>query len=193
MSGRNFVVRFFVCSTFLLVFSGCSHVQNILKSPEAKQEKEYLNVNDLRPEDYPVEISRQLDVVQNHQEKDARVDAQLQLARLYSSVKNPKHNNKNAIAHLEKYTASVPEAHVQYKAKDWLATLKDIERLTEKAKSLNVRVRDLKREKKALDRENRTLDDTVEKLKQDNQDLNDKIEKLKALEIMYEEKKKKYR
>ena len=70
---------------------------------------------------------------------------------------NPKRNNKKAIEHLEKYIASVPEANVQYKAKDWLATLRDIERLTQKTKSLNVRVRDLKRENKALDRKTEPL------------------------------------
>ena len=186
MSGRSFVVRLFLFSTVLLVSSGCSHIQTMPKPPEKIPEKEYLNVNVLRPEDYPDEISRQLDIVENHEEKDARVDAQLQLARLYSSVANPEPNNKKAIDHLEKYIDSVPEASVQYKAKDWLATLKDIERLTQKTKSLNARVRDLKRENKALD-------DTIEKLKQDNQDLNDKIEKLKTLEIMHEKKKTKYR
>ena len=192
MSGRSFIARLFLYSTFLLVFSGCSQMQTVLKPPEGISEseeiseKESFNINEVRSEDYPEEISRHLDIVDNSQERDARVDAQLQLARLYSSVVNPERNNKKAIEHLEKYIASVPEANVQYKAKDWLATLKDIERLTKKTKLLNVRVRDLKRENKALD-------DTIEKLKQDNQDLNDKIEKLKTLEIMHEKKKKKYR
>ena len=186
MSGRNLIARWFLYSAFLLVFAGCSQTQSVLKPPEEISERESFNINEVRPEDYSEEISRHLDIVDNSQEKDARVDAQLQLARLYSSVVNPERNNKKAVEHLEKYIASIPEANVQYKAKDWLATLKDIERLTQKAKLLSVRVRELKRKNKALD-------DTVEKLKQDNQDLNDKIEKLKTLEIMHEEKKKKYR
>ena len=186
MSGRSFVARVFFYITFLLVLSGCSQIQNVLRPSEEIPEKESFNINEVRSEDYPEEISRYLDIVENSQDEDTRVDAQLQLARLYSSVVNPERNNKKAIAHLEKYIASVPEADVQYKAEDWLATLKDIERLTKKTKLLNVRVRNLKRENKALD-------DAVEKLKKENQDLKDKIEKLKTLEILHEKKKKKYR
>jgi uncharacterized protein YhaN len=159
----------------------------MLKPPEKElKKKECVYVNNLKPEDYPEEISRQLDIVENHQERDARVCAQLQLANLYSSVENPKRSNKKAIDHLEKYIASVPEANVQHNAKDWLATLKDIERLNQKTKSLNSRIRDLKRKNKALG-------NSIGKLKKENQDLSGKIEKLKTLEIMHEEKRKKYR
>lgn len=186
MSGRSFITRPVLCSIFLLVSSGCSHVQNMRKPPEKEPKKECVYVNNLKPEDYPEEISEKLAIVENHQEKDVKACARIQLAHLYSSGENPKRSNKKAIEQLEKYIASVTEANVQYNVKNWLDTLRDIERLKQKTTSLNARIRDLKRENKALG-------NTVGKLREENQNLNGKIEKLKTLEIMHEEKRKKYR
>ena len=124
--------------------------------------------------------------MENHQEKNVRICARLQLTHLYSSVDNPQRNNKKAIEQLEKYIASAPQANFQYNARNWLGTLRDIERLKQKTRSLNARIRNLKRENKALG-------NTIGKLKRENQDLYIKIEKLKTLEIMHEEKRKKYR
>ncbi len=177
MLEKKFIGRLILCSVFLIGFTGCSHLQSISNKPEIIPEKEC--VQDLREEDYPEEITRQLDIVENHQEMDARGDAHLYLMRLHSSVENPKRNIRKAIDHLEKYLSFAPQANVQYKAKDLLAVLKELEMSSQK-------VRDLKREKRALG-------GAVEKLKRDNQDLNNKIEKLKALEIRHERKKKSYR
>ncbi len=177
MSGKSFIGRLLLCSAFLMVFTGCSHLQSTLKKLEKKPEK--VCIQDVRPDDYPEEITQHLDIVENHQEMGAGIDAHLQLARLYSNVKNPKRNIKKAIDHLERYLSFDPQANIQYEAKDWLAVLKELERFSKK-------VQDLKKKKK-------TLGDAVKKIQQDNQDLNYKIEKLKALEIRHERKKKSYR
>lgn len=186
MSGRSFIAQLVLCCIFLLVSSGCSHVQNVRKPPEKKPKKECVYVNNLKPEDYPEEISKQLAIVENHQEKDVKACARIHLAHLYSSGENPKRSNKKAIDQLEQYIASVTEATIQYNAKNWLATLRDIEQLKLKTTSLNARIRNLKRE-------NKVLGNTIRKLKEENQDLNGKIEKLKTLEILHEKKRKKYR
>jgi hypothetical protein len=177
MSGKSFIGRLLLCSAFLMVFTGCSHLQSTLKKQDKKPEK--VCVQNVRPEDYPEEITRQLDIVENHQEMEAMVDAHLQLVRLYSNVENPKRNIKKAIDHLEKSLSFVPQANIQYEAKDLLAVLKELEMFSKKVQ--------------ALKQKNKALDDAVKNLKKDNQDLNNKIEKLKALEIRHERKKKSYR
>ncbi len=177
MSGKSLIGILLLCSAFLMVFTGCSHLQSTLKKQEKKPEK--VCAQDVRPEDYPEEITRQHDIVENHQEMETRIDAHLQLVRLYSNVENPKRNIKKAIDHIEKHLSFVPQANIQYEAKYWLAVLKELERSSKK-------VQDLKQKNKALG-------DAVKKLKRDNQDLNNKIEKLKAMKIRHERKKQSYR
>jgi len=177
MLGKNLIARLILCCAFLMAFTGCSHLRNRLNEPVEKPEK--VCVQEMRVEDYPKEIIRQVDIVENSQESDARVDAYLQQARLHSSVENPKRDIRKAIYHLEKYLSFDPQANVQYKAKKWLVELQELDRFSKK-------VQRLKREKKALG-------DAVEKLKKVNLDLNNKIEKLKDLEIRHERKKRSYK
>jgi len=179
MSGRRVIVWMFVCFIFFPLVTGCLHLREkgIVEEPCVKE---------LGPEDYPIETERLLDVAVSHPEESHKIDAHLQLGRMYTNFDNPDRDYKKATLHFEKYIVSEPKSTDQQEARNWLAVLKELERRTRKIEERDALMLDLKKEKKAFSHR-------VDHLNRENHDLNDKIEKLKDLEIRYEKKKRHYR
>jgi hypothetical protein len=94
------------------------------------------------------EVARLEETADKHTDPTVRVKAQLQLAKLYSSHKNPRPNYQRALKRLEMYLSFDPTQGETDEMQNWLALL-----------------RELVRERDELRKENRELKDTVEELK----------------------------
>jgi outer membrane protein assembly factor BamD (BamD/ComL family) len=131
---------------FLLVFlmAGCS-LNLAQKKPEG--EKEFLE-----------ETCRLEKLARDHPETSVRAQSHLKLAFLYVNYRNPQLNYTRALQEMERYLSLVPTKGQTDDFKNWLAVLKEIEKLKtglEKAQKAN----------RSLREEVAGLKETIERLK----------------------------
>ena len=131
--------------------------------------------------------------------------AHLELAQLYSNYKNPRRSYQKALRHLKVYSAS-EDSGENGETRNWMAALKEIDRLSKEIATRNKQIRGLqsqfdksKKAKLALNKSNRKLTseeiklrEKNRKLEESNQKLQKTIEMLKNLDKRLEEKRKNF-
>lgn len=188
-----------VFMTLVLVFTGCSHLTNSGKVLSTTPNPS------LAGDQYAQEIAELNQVIQQNQDSDKTKKAHLKLARLYSNHKNPRRNYQKALSHLKVY-ASLENFADDAETRNWMAVLKEIDRLTKEITNQNKRIQQLqsqldksKTAKLALKTTNRKLTSEEIKLREknrrleeSNQKLQKTIEMLKNLDQRLEEKRRNF-
>lgn len=185
--------------TGVLVFIACSHVTNPGEVPSAPP------TPSVAGDQYAQEIVELNQVIQHNPTPDKTKRAHLKLARLYSNHKNPRRNYQKALSHLKVY-ASLENLAVNDEMRNWMAVLKEIDRLKKEITTQNERIQQLqsqldesKTAKLALKTTNRKLTseeiklrEKNRKLQESNQKLQKTIEMLKNLDQRLEEKRRNF-
>ena len=144
-------------------------------------------------------------LVKTKSKSSATSEAHLKLARLYADHKNYNRNYQKALKHLQTYIR-LEKSKVDGDTLNWLASLKEIDRLSKEVRSRNLKLgkiqKKLKQSKKAnsalartnhnLRREEISLRDKTRKLKESNLKLQKTIEMLKNLDQRLEEKRRNF-
>jgi chromosome segregation ATPase len=188
-----------VFMTVVLVFTGCSHLTNSGKVTSAPPTPSAAG------DQYSQEIVELNHVVQHNPNPDRAKKAHLKLAQLYSNHKNPRRNYQKALKHLKAYSAFEDFA-VEDETQNWMAALKEINRLSKQIATQNKQISRLqsqldksKMAKLALKTTNRKLTSEEIKLREKNRKLqvsNQKLQKtlemLKNLDQRLEEKRRNF-
>ena len=182
-----------------IAFSGCSHTMNsanttkdIASQPVAKDK-------------YTAEITELKQVILKNSSSPEAKNAHLKLAHLYYDHKNHRRNYHKALKHLKAYV-SLEKSTVNGETLDWMASLKEIERLSKEIAAQHQQIKKMKKQikqsktaKLALTRTNRKLTreeinlrEKNRKLEESNQNLRKTIEMLKNLDQRLEEKRKNF-
>jgi chromosome segregation ATPase len=181
----------------IIAFSGCSHTMNSGKTIKDSASQPVAN------DRYSAEINELNHTIQNNSKSTEVKNAHLKLARLYSDHKNQRRNYHKALNHLRAYM-NMEESAVDGEMLNWMASLKEIDRLSKEIaaqhKHINTLKGQLEQSKKAklalsrtnhkLTREEINLRGKNRKLEESNQDLKKTIEMLKNLDQRLEEKRK---
>ena len=174
------------------VCGGCAHTINSAKTPAASanpptSEKEYSR-----------EIVELKNVVQQNSNTGETKKAHLELAHMYSSHKNPQRDYQKALEHLRAYVA-IESSSTNEETLNWMATLKEIDRLSEEIARMQKQLEEsnqatqaLQRTNQKLTREEIKLREKNRKLEESNQKLEKTIEMLKNLDQRLEEKRKSF-
>ncbi len=169
----------------LLIFlAGCS-LRPSLKEPEG--EREFLQ-----------ETARLEKLAQEHPETSVRAQSHLQLAFLYVNERNPQLDYSRALQEMESYLSLEPTQTHNDDIQNWLAVLREVDRLRRDQLSLREKNRDLQIQIDKLltslgkaQEANKSLRDEVANLKETNNKMKETIEKLKNLDRQMEEKRRK--
>ena len=187
------IINVTVAAALFLMFAGCSHLTISNQEPASPAETP-APVNG-----YAGEIAA-LDTVirQDSRPGDAK-NAHLKLAQLYSDHNNQHRNYRKALQHLEAYM-SLEESSVNGETLNWLASLKEIDRLYSEISLMEQQLEEsnkanlaLKRTNRKLTQEEINLRDKNRKLEESNQKLEQTIEMLKRLDRRLEEKRRTFR
>jgi len=196
-TGRaNITALICVCSILL---AACSHSQPADTAGG-------LTEPDPAAVDYSSEIHRWELISRSHEEPAERARAHFQLALLYLSYHNPNRDYGRAREHLDIFVSLYPEASDTFAARDWLAALMEMDRLsTELAaqksavQQLNRRLEetlltqsDLQKANRELARSRETYERSNSILTTKNRQLKQKIEKINNLDQMVEAKRKSF-
>ena len=184
-------------------FGGCTHTTNSgqtattsAKSPAAPK---------VAPDKYSQQIAKLNKRIKKKSKSSSTKEAHLKLARLYSDHKNQNRNYQKALKHLQAYVR-LDNAKVNGDTLNWLASLREIDRLAKEVNSQNRQIGRMKKkleqskkEKSALTRTNRklrreeiSLRDKTRKLEESNVKLRKTIEMLKDLDQRLEEKRRNF-
>ena len=194
-----------VALLMVLVFylGGCNHMTNsgtiASTSPKAPAAPKMAN------DKYSQEIAKLNQLVKKKSKSPAAKEAHLKLARLYSDHKNQNRNYQKALKHLQVYIR-FDKSKVNGDTLNWLASLKEIDRLAKEVNSQNRQIGRMKKkleqskkETSALTRTNRklrreeiSLRDKTRKLEESNLKLQKTIEMLKDLDQRLEEKRRNF-
>ena len=183
------------------MFTGCAH----MKDSGNETSPAPAPAPSVASDQYSKEIGELNQVVKQNGDPAKAKKAHLELAQLYSDYKNPRRNYQKALKHLKVYSASEDSAKDD-ETRNWLAALKEIDRLTKEIVTQNKQIRRLKGEldksKKAklalknsnhkLSSEEIKLREKNRKLEESNQKLQKTIEMLKNLDKRLEEKRKSF-
>jgi chromosome segregation ATPase len=194
-----FKINLVIFIALAFVFSACSHTTNSAKTsavstnPPVEENK------------YTQEIVALKNVVQQNSNAAQTKKAHLQLAHLYLNHKNPQRNYQKALGHLRAYLA-IADAPIDEGTLNWMAALKEINRLSEKIICLsedltqsqkeletsNQATLAVQRTNQKLTREEIMLREKNRKLEESNQKLEKTIEMLKNLDQRLEEKRRNF-
>jgi chromosome segregation ATPase len=181
----------------ITAFSGCSHMMNSGRTIKDSASQPVAN------EKYAKKISTLNRIIQNNAKSTEAKNAHLKLARIYSDHKNQHRNYHKALDHLKAYI-NLEESAVDGEMLNWMASLKEIDRLSKDIAAQHQQINTLKNQleqtKKAklalsrtnhkLTREEINLRGKNRKLEESNQALRKTIEMLKDLDQRLEEKRK---
>ncbi len=164
------------CGFFFLLFFAVSCSLNLeLKKP--KGEKEFFQ-----------ETSRLEKLAREDPATSVRAKSRLKLAFLYVNSRNPRLNYSRALQEMESYLSMSPAKKEKDDFKNWLAVLKELDRVRKDRKGIEEKNQDLRTQVEKL----RVR---LEKVQEANKNLNDEvanlqemIEKLKSLDYQMEEK-----
>ncbi|MGD9043016.1 MAG: hypothetical protein PVG06_04845 [Desulfobacterales bacterium] len=188
-----------VIMTVVWVFTGCAHLTDSETDTSTAPSPTVAN------DQYSQEIVELNQVVKQNPNPAKAKKAHLELAQLYSNYKNPRRNYQKALKHLKVYSAS-EDAAKDEETRNWLAALKEIDRLSKEIVTQNKQIHHLqsqieksKKAKLALKNSNRKLTseemklrEKNRKLEESNQKLQKTIERLKNLDKRLEEKRKSF-
>jgi hypothetical protein len=138
----------------------CS-LEQTLKKPEG--EKEFYE-----------ETSRSQRLGREHPDRSVRAQSHLQLAFLYLNYRNPQLNYTRALQEMESYLSLAPAKAQTDDFQNWLAVLREIEKV--------------KTSLEKVQKVNRILRDEVAGLKEMNNKMRETIERLTSLDRQMEEK-----
>ena len=194
-----------VAFLMVLVFylGGCNHTTN--SAATASTSNSPPAAPQVANDKYSREIAKLNQIVKRNKKSSATKEAHLKLARLHSDHKNQNHNYQKALKHLQTYIR-LDNAKVDSDTLNWLASLKEIDRLSKEVHSQNRQIGQMKKkleqskkEKSALTRTNRklrreeiSLRDKTRKLEESNLKLQKTIEMLKDLDQRLEEKRRNF-
>jgi hypothetical protein len=187
----------------IFAMSGCSHTTNTATSSGSP-----LTASPNRPAEndkYSQEIVNLNQLIQKNSKSSATKEAHYKLARLYSDHNNGNRNYQKALKHLQTYIR-MDDSKVNGDTLNWLASLKEINRLSKRVGAQNreigkiqSRLKQSKKENSALTRTNHklrreeiSLRDKARKLEESNLKLRKTIEMLKNLDQRLEEKRRNY-
>ena len=188
-----------VIMTVVWAITGCAHMADSEKDTSAAPSTA------VAKDQYSQEIIELNQAVKQNSNPAKAKKAHLELAQLYSSYKNPRRNYQKALMHLKVYSASEDSAKDD-ETRNWLAALKEIDRLSKEIVTRSRHIRQLqsqveksKKAKLALKNSNRKLTseeiklrEKNRKLEESNQKLQKTIEMLKNLDKRLEEKRKSF-
>lgn len=181
-----------VVIALVVAFSGCSQIMN---SGKATTNSAGQPVAD---DKYSREIVELEHVVGQNSKSTEAKNAHLKLAELYSDHNNRRRNYHLALEHLETYII-LEESPVDGETLNWLASLKEIRRLSKKISQVQKALEESNKTKLAFKRTNRKLTreeirlrNKNRKLEETNQKLDKTIEMLKNLDKRLEEKRKNF-
>lgn len=123
-----------------------------------------------KSDNLPDDIGQLEDILKNNPDSSIRAKAHLQLALLHSSYKNPNPNYQLALKELENYMSVEPAGRMNEDIQNFLAILREMDKMLEENKKMKQRMGQLTKE---------------------NKDLKDAVLQLKNLDISMEEKRKK--
>ena len=180
-------------------FSGCSHTMNSANTAKVPVSQTVAN------EKYTAEIIELNQVILKNSRSTEAKNAHLKLAYLYYDYKNHRRNYHKALEHLKAYI-SLEKSTVDGETLNWMASLKEIDRLSKEIDIQHQQINDMKNQlsqsKKAklaltrtnqkLTREEINLREKNRKLEVSNQNLKKTIEMLKNLDQRLEEKRKNF-
>ena len=189
-----------VIIALVVAFSGCSHTMNSGKVHKDPVSQPIAN------DKYTSEIKELNQIIQKNSKSADAKNAHLKLAYLYSDHKNHRRNYHKAYKHLRSYI-SLEESSVDGEMLSWMASLKEIDRLSKQVAAQHQKINkmqgQLKQSKKAklalsranhkLTREEIKLREKNRKLEESNQNLKKTLEMLKNLDRRLEEKRKNFK
>jgi dynactin complex subunit len=167
----------------LILLAGCS-LKQTLKKPEG--EREFLQ-----------ETTRLEKLAHEHPEASVRAQSHLQLAFLYVNERNPQLDYTRALQEMESYLFLEPSQTRSDDVQNWLAVLREMDRLRKDQHKLREKNGDLQTQVDKLltslgkeQEANKSLRDEVTNLKGANSRMKEAIEKLKSLDRQMEEKRR---
>jgi chromosome segregation ATPase len=186
-----------VIIALVVAFSGCSHTTNSGNVSKGAVGQPATS------DKYSNEIRELNQIIQKNSKSAAAKNAHLKLAHLYSDHKNHRRNYHKAYKHLRSYI-SLEESSVNGEMLNWMASLKEIDRLSKQIASQHQQINKIQgqlnqsqKAKLALSRTNRKLTreeinlrEKNRKLEESNQNLKKTIEMLKNLDQRLEEKRR---
>jgi chromosome segregation ATPase len=186
-----------VIIALVVAFSGCSHMMNSAKVTTDSASQQVAN------DKYAKEILELNQVIRNDSNSAEAKNAHLKLAHLYLDHKNHRRNYQKALKHLKSYI-NLEESSVDGEMLNWMASLKEIDRLSKQIASQHQQINKIQgqlnqsqKAKLALSRTNRKLTreeinlrEKNRKLEESNQNLKKTIEMLKNLDQRLEEKRR---
>ncbi len=137
----------------------------------------------LKTEKLPDEIERLTDIADKAADPSMRAKADLQLAKLYSSYKNPRPDYQQALKRLEMYLSFEPAKGETDEMKNWLSLLRELAEEREEIRKATQTINQLTKDNNQLIKDNREL-------AKENKELKDTVEELKNIDIKMEEKRK---
>jgi chromosome segregation ATPase len=185
-------INFTVAVALVLVFAGCSHMMNSNRDPSSPTDRQAAD------DGYAGEITELDRVIRQDSKSGEAKNAHLKLAQLYSDHNNQSRNYHKALQHLEAYM-TLQKSSVNGETLNWMATLKEIDRLSSEIARVQQQLDEsnktnlaLKRTNHKLTQEEINLRDKNRKLEESNQKLQQTIEMLKRLDRRLEEKRKNF-
>ncbi len=179
-----------VVIALVVAFSGCSHIMNSGKATTN------LASRPVADHKYSREIIELEQVVRQNSKSTEAKNAHLKLAQLYSDHNNRRRNYHLALENLEAYII-LEESPVDGETLNWLASLKEINRLSKEISQVQKQLEKSNKTKLAFKRTNRKLTreeiklrNKNRKLEETNQKLEKTIEMLKRLDRRLEEKRR---
>jgi chromosome segregation ATPase len=179
-----------VLLALVFVMTACSHTMN------SSQEDPASTHAPAEGDPYAQGIVELNQVVKQNPPSSKTKKAHLELARLYSNHNNQRRNYYKAMKHLEAYVNQEDSA-ADNETLDWLAALKEINRLSKEIRQVKKQLKKSNRSRAALTKTNRKLTreeiklrEKNRQLEESNQKLHKTIEMLKNLDQRLEEKRR---
>jgi len=149
------------CIFLLFFFMVSCSVRQVVKKPEGEK-------------DFFQETSRLEKPVREHPETSVRAQSHLRLAFFYVNYRNPQLNYTRALQEMETYLslASADEQTVDFQ--NWLAALREIERLRTNAEEVQKANKNLREEVAGLKEMNHKMRVTIERLQKLDRQMEEK-------------------
>jgi hypothetical protein len=167
-----------LCALIMLSQCATAHKEAPLPHPALETEK------------LPDDIERLTDIADKAADPSMRAKADLQLAKLYSSYKNPKPDYQQALKRLEMYLSFDPAKGETDEMKNWLSLLHELAEGSEEIRKATQTLNQLTKDNNQLIKDNRELTKENRELAKENKELKDTVEELKNIDIKMEEKRK---
>ncbi len=134
------------------------------------------------------ESSRLERLTREEHDRSVRAKSHLQLAFLYVNPRNPQLNYSRALQEMESYLSMSPVEVQRDDFQNWLAVLKELDRVRKDKKGIEEKKQDLQIQVEKLRISLKTVQDANKNLDNEVAHLQEMIEKLKDLDFQMEDK-----